>query len=176
MRLPTTFAHREETTPLPQWSERWLQGRSCGRLEPVLSRHGWLPERAFVQSTAQVALAGIRQNNDDRLTHHIAVTGEPKSNCHRGSGGNPTQKPLLAGQAFRHLDGLFVGSEFDPIDETEIESIRDEAGADALDLVWTGFDGLPSQRLGNDGARRGLDGDRSDRTSFANTRCSERRP
>jgi hypothetical protein len=58
MRLPTTFAHREEATPFPHWSGRQLQGRSCGCLEPVLSgSHGWLREQAFVQSATEVSLA-----------------------------------------------------------------------------------------------------------------------
>ena len=47
----------------------------------------------------------------------------------------PRQHALLARQTARHLDGFLIGHLLDPIDQRQIQVLRDESRADALDLV-----------------------------------------
>ena len=75
---------------------------------------------------------------------------------HRRAAGDAAQNALLARQAARHLDGLLVGDLLHPIDQRQVQILRDEPRADALDLVRRRRQRLRRPSLGNDRRVRGL--------------------
>src|SRR5208337_2846510 len=123
-------------------------------------------EQAVEQDRAQVALARVRQDGDDRLAGVLGALGEAHGDRGGGAARYAGENALLARQAARVLDRLLVADLLDRVDELEVEHIRHKARADALDLVRTGLQRLAGALLGEHGARGRLDRDRLDRLAL----------
>lgn len=87
----------------------------------------------------KVALAGVRQHDDDRFAAVAALPGQLQGGADRSARRNADQQPFACGQQTRRADGLLVGDGHHPVDQCGIEVFGDEAGADALNLVGTGL-------------------------------------
>ena len=92
-------------------------------------------EDPFEEHRAEVAFPRVRQHGDDRLAGELVVAREPERHRRRGATRDTGKDALLLGESARHLDGLLVRHGLDAIDHSEVEVLRDEAGADPLDLV-----------------------------------------
>src|SRR5205085_1846647 len=106
-----------------------------------------------------VAFAEVRQHDHDELA---GVLG-PFGHLHRGPGGgaaaDAAQHALLAGQAPGHLERVLVLHLDHLVNDVHVQDARDEAGADALDLVAARLERLALLGLGDDRAGHRLDGD-----------------
>jgi hypothetical protein len=76
-----------------------------------------------------------------------------------GAAGDADQHAFFAGQKAGHLHGFGGVHLLHPVDQRQVEGVRDEAGADALDLVRAGFQFLTGELLRNDRAFLRFDGD-----------------
>ena len=73
---------------------------------------------------------------------------------------------FFAGEAAGHFDGFVGGHLFHAVHEGEVEVVRDEACADALNVMGGGLEGFAGEALRNDGAFPGFDGDGEDGFAF----------
>ena len=84
---------------------------------------------------AQVALPGVGQHGDDGLAGVLGPLREPYRHRDRRAARDAREDALLAAQPARVGDGLLVADLLDRVDERQVEHLRHEARADALDLV-----------------------------------------
>src|SRR2546427_7336906 len=85
-------------------------------------------------SYAQVALAGIGEHRGHQLARR-EIGGHRASREGGGPGGDPDEDALLAGQAARPRQRVFVTDLDDAVDDLAIEHAGNERRADALDGV-----------------------------------------
>jgi hypothetical protein len=104
-------------------------------------------EDAVEQHRTQVAFSGVGQHDDDRLAGIFRFPGMAHRRRHGRTAGDPRQDSFLPGEAAGVLDSLFVRHLFDDINQREVEHLRYEAGADALDLVGTRLERFAGERL-----------------------------
>ncbi len=73
-----------------------------------------------------------------------------KTDCgsNRRSAGDTYQQPLFLGKPFGEFYRFIAGYLLYPVDDREIESVRNEAGADTLNLVRTGLERLAGKLSG----------------------------
>jgi uncharacterized cupin superfamily protein len=126
-----------------------------GRLRLIISR----VEDALEQHRAEVALAGVGQDDDDGLAGVLRLAGVtaaaataapqemPRGCLPRAPGAGRTRPPLRSSPARR-------------VDQRQVEHVGHEAGADALDLVRTGLERFARARLREHRAGGGLHRDR----------------
>lgn len=107
-------------------------------------------EEAVEESGRQVALTGVSDNDDDRLSSEL-WTGDYLTGSLQGPAtGDTRDNALFCGSATGEGDGLITGNQQDLVNDGLVEVIRDKARAPALDLVR----GLVT--LSNDGGLGGL--------------------
>src|ERR1022692_2604210 len=132
-----------------------------------LSPFGWLDfKHSLKQDAAQVALAGIGQDYDNRLTAELFLLPETHRRRHRRAAGDAGENSFFARQAAGHFDRFLVGYLLDPVNDAQIEIARDETRPDPLNLVRTRLERLPRHGLSDDRARYRLHGDRNDGLRF----------
>src|SRR5690606_7643934 len=93
------------------------------------------------------------------VTGHVRVT---YGHCGRRAARDPRQDALLAREAARVLERLLVRHLLDGVDQRQVEHLRHEARAEALDLVRARLQRLAAARLREHRAPARLDRDRLD--------------
>src|SRR5688572_13816796 len=84
-----------------------------------------------------VALAPVGEHDDDVLARRFGPACDGERGRERGARGDAGRDAFLARQLARALEGLIVGDADDVVDDGGVEDGRHEAGAEALDEVWT---------------------------------------
>ena len=97
----------------------------------------------------EVTLGQVGQHHHDGFAGVLIFLGQTNGGCSGGTAGDAHQQAFLLGQAQGHGNGLLVGHLLHLVDHGEVEVLGDEAGADALDFVGTGFDGFTVHGLGD---------------------------
>src|SRR5262249_29180281 len=108
---------------------------------------------------AQIALAQVRQHDDDKLAGVLGTAGDLDGDMGGGAGADAAQDALFAGHAPSHDEGVVILNLDDLVHDAEVEHIGHEAGADTLDLVPAGLQGLALHLLRDHRAGHRLDGD-----------------
>src|ERR1019366_9975413 len=128
---------------------------------PLYQTLGWLlVEHTFKERRAEVALGGIGQHRHNRFTGEFRQFAQPHRHRHRRTAGDAAQNALLFSQAARHLDGFLIGDQLHLVQHRQVQRVGNEPGADALDFVRAGRDGLAGQVLADDRTVLRLDADR----------------
>ena len=89
----------------------------------------------FEEPGREVAFAGVRQERDDRLSGELRAFGKFERGPERSSGGDTNEESLLRSRRTRRSARVIRRDLHDFVQERHIEYFRDEARADALDLV-----------------------------------------
>src|ERR1039458_8628950 len=92
-------------------------------------------DKVFEEYRAEVSFAGIRQHDYNRLPLELGQRRQAERHCNCRATRNSGKNTLLTSQAPRYVDGLFVRYRFHAIHHGEIERVRNNARADALDFV-----------------------------------------
>jgi len=92
-------------------------------------------EQTFEQGAGQVAFAGVRKNHDDGLARVRRLARQPQRRHHRGTAGYAAEYPFLARQLARGRNRFLVADLLHAVDQRQIQVLRNEPGADALNLV-----------------------------------------
>ena len=82
-----------------------------------------------------VALTEVRQDNHDGLALKLWALCQLQSCRDVSAGGNAYQQAFLCGQVAGGLNGLLGGGGKDFVEKLAVKYLRNEVGADALDLV-----------------------------------------
>src|SRR5450631_245469 len=131
--------------------------------DPGSRFRGWAAASdTFKQCRREIALGTVRQYHHNRLAGKFIQFGKSDRGSYCRAAGDAHQQAFFLGQTFGEFKGFVAGYLFYTIDQGEVESIGDEAGADALDLVRGGLDLLTGQFLADDRAFLGLDRNRND--------------
>ena len=118
---------------------------------------------AVEKRAAQVSLACVGEDGDDGFAFKLGLLGQPACDGGGSPARNSGKKAFFASQAPSVFDRLFVSDLLHPINDRKVESIRDEAGADALyQVVMTRPQAFPCQFLGDHRAKCRLDAYRQD--------------
>lgn len=110
-----------------------------------------LAEHTGEEGAGEVTLGGARQDDDNRFPFELRLLGQTVGSDHGSAGADTGQDPFLFHQAAGHLDGFVTAHLLDAVQQAQIQVARDEAGADALDLVGTGLYLFTRQFLADDG-------------------------
>src|SRR5699024_2854852 len=128
---------------------------TAGRRIPAQVRgrkSGGLVAQVLVQDGGDVALAEVRDDDDDRLALGLRAGGDLQRGLQVRAGRNAAEDALLRGELTGHRDGVLVGDGDDLVEDVAVEDLRHEVGAEALDLVRAGL------VLGEQRGRGRLDG------------------
>merc|ERR1719399_1364056 len=125
-----------------------------------LHRARLVPE-VLEEERREVALAEGRDDDDDALARVLGALADDLRREDGGARRDAAEDALLLGEAARHADRVLARDLHDLIDERRVGVARDEARADALDLVRArraaAQDGR-LRRLDRDDFERGLEG------------------
>src|SRR5690606_3318052 len=95
-------------------------------------------QQVRVQDRGQVPLAEAGDDDDDQLPGVLGPLGDLERPGDRGAGGDADQQALLLRGAAGELDGGLRVDVDDLVVDRGVEDLRDEVGAQALDLVRAG--------------------------------------
>src|SRR5690625_1965762 len=121
-------------------SPRRAASRSSRRRTQKRTRESCTSVREVgVQRGGEVALAEVRDDDDDRLALGLRTCGDLERRGDGRTGGDAREDALLGGEPARRLDGLVEVDVDDLVVDLGVEDLRDEVRADALDLVRSGL-------------------------------------
>src|ERR1019366_7644523 len=110
----------------------------------------------------QVSLARVWQYGDDGFTGKLGLLCEPYGHRYRCAGRNADEHALLARQAPCKGECFPAIYLLDTVNQRQIQRLRNEAGADALDFMRTRLEFLARKFLRDNRAFLRLDSNRDD--------------
>src|SRR5262249_44583151 len=93
--------------------------------------------RVFDDGSGHVTFSRVGEHHHDDLTAEFVALGYAQRRRYRRARRDTGEDPLFARQSARVLDGGALGNRHDFVDQLAVENLRDKAGADALDEMWT---------------------------------------
>ena len=125
----------------------------------VAAAHPTLAADPLEKRSREIALRRVGEDNDDHLACKLRLVGEAYSSSGRSPAGDPDQDALLPGKPPGKLERLVARDLLHLIDDGEVEGVRDETGADPLNLVRPGLELQTGELLRDERALPGLDRD-----------------